>query len=62
MHELATRAELAGARGGFVHVPWLTGQGQPSMPLDTIVQGLEIAIACALATKQDVLRAAGSLH
>jgi len=62
MHELATRAELAGTRGGFVHVPWLTGQGQPSMPLDTIVQGLEIAIACALATKQDVLRAAGSLH
>jgi hypothetical protein len=32
------------------------------MPLDTIAQGLEIAIACALATKQDVLRAAGSLH
>jgi pyroglutamyl-peptidase len=62
MHELATRAELAGTRGGFVHVPWLTGQGQPSMPLDTIAQGLEIAIACALATKQDVLRAAGSLH
>jgi pyroglutamyl-peptidase len=62
MHELATRAELAQARGGFVHVPWLPGQGQPSMPLDKIVQGLEVAIGCALATKQDVRSSAGSLH
>jgi pyroglutamyl-peptidase len=61
MHELATRPELAGTRGGFVHVPWLPGQGQPSMPLDKIVQGLELAIACALATSHDIRREAGSL-
>src|SRR5207248_574545 len=49
MHELA-RPEFAGTRGGFVHVPWLPGQGEPSMPLDTIVHGLDVAIGCALAT------------
>lgn len=62
MHELATRPELASTRGGFVHVPWLPGQGQPSMPLDKIVQGLEIAIQCALTTKHDIRVQAGTLN
>jgi pyroglutamyl-peptidase len=61
MHELATHPALAGTRGGFVHVPWLPGQGQPAMPLDKIVQGLEMAIACALETKHDIRRQAGTL-
>jgi pyroglutamyl-peptidase len=61
MHELATRPELAATRGGFVHVPWLPGQGQPSMPLDKIVQGLQLAIECALATQQDIRKQAGTL-
>ena len=29
-----------GTRGGFIHVPWLPAQGQPSMRLDEIVAGL----------------------
>jgi pyroglutamyl-peptidase len=62
MHELAGRAELRGARGGFVHVPWLPGQGQPSMPLDEIVEGLRLAIAYALATEHDVREEAGALN
>jgi pyroglutamyl-peptidase len=62
MHELATRPELADTRGGFVHVPWLPGQGEPSMPLERIVRGLEVAIACALSAKHDIRQAAGSLH
>lgn len=62
MHALATHPELAGTRGGFVHVPWLPGQGQPSMPLDKIVAGLQRAIDCALATRQDIRRQAGSLN
>jgi pyroglutamyl-peptidase len=61
MHELATRPELAGTRGGFIHVPWLPAQGQPSMPLDKIVAGLQVAIECALVTRRDIRRQAGTL-
>jgi pyroglutamyl-peptidase len=61
MHELATSPGLAGTRGGFIHVPWLPAQGQPSMPLDKIVAGLQVAIGCALATRSDIRRAAGAL-
>lgn len=62
MHELATRLELRDTRGGFVHVPWLPQQGQPSMGLDEIVRGLRLAIACALETKRDIRRQAGALN
>ena len=62
MHELATRPELAHTRGGFVHVPWLPGQGQPAMPLEEIVHGLQLAIECALATKHDIRKQAGTLN
>jgi pyroglutamyl-peptidase len=62
MHFLATLPELRLARGGFVHVPWLPGQGQPSMRLDETVHGLRIAIECALTTVSDVRRAAGALN
>lgn len=62
MHELATRPGLAGTRGGFVHVPWLPGQGQPSMPLDKVVAGLVLVIECALATRQDIRKQAGTLN
>jgi pyroglutamyl-peptidase len=61
MHELATRPELAHTRGGFIHVPWLPEQGHPSMPLDKIVTGLQVAIGCAIATRQDIRRQAGAL-
>jgi pyroglutamyl-peptidase len=62
MHTLATRPEFAGLRGGLIHVPWLPQQGQPSMPLEDIVRGLEIAIHCALTTRQDIRKQAGALN
>jgi pyroglutamyl-peptidase len=62
MHELATNPGCKGIRGGFIHVPWLPGQGTPSMPLDNIVQGLKVAIACAIETKADIRRQAGTLN
>lgn len=60
MHLLA-QPQWHGTRGGLIHVPWLPGQGQPSMPLEAIVRGLEIAIACALRTQHDIRKQAGAL-
>lgn len=60
MHLLA-EPQWHGTRGGLIHVPWLPGQGQPSMPLEAIVRGLEIAIACALRTQHDIRKQAGAL-
>jgi pyroglutamyl-peptidase len=62
MHELATRHELGRTRGGLIHVPWLPGQGQPSMRLDEIVHGLRTAISCALVTVEDIRKEAGALN
>ncbi len=62
MHELATRPELRHARGGLVHVPWLPSQGQPSMRLDEIVEGMKVAIECALSTISDIRVGAGALN
>jgi pyroglutamyl-peptidase len=61
MHLLAQPA-WEGVRGGFVHVPWLPEQGQPSMRLDEIVRGLELAIGVALATQTDIRKQAGALN
>lgn len=61
MHELATRRGFKHTRGGLVHVPWLPEQGQPSMRLDEIVQGLRLAIHCALTTGTDIRKPAGAL-
>ncbi|MEY2617906.1 MAG: hypothetical protein RL522_908 [Pseudomonadota bacterium] len=61
MHHLARRGP-AGARGGFIHVPWLPGQGEPSMPLPQIVRGLRVAIDCALRTTVDIREGAGALN
>lgn len=44
----------SGIKGGFVHVPYLPGQaekrgeGVPSMPLQTIVKGLELMVEAAV--------------
>lgn len=62
MHELATQPGLRKTRGGFVHVPWLPQQGQPSMPLNDIAEGLKVAIACALETRADIRQQAGALN
>lgn len=61
MHRLAL-PRWRGTRGGFVHVPWLPGQGEPSMPLEEITRGLAAAITCALQTHEDEHHAAGALH
>jgi pyroglutamyl-peptidase len=62
MHLLATRPGLAATRGGLIHVPWLPEQGQPSMALDDIARGLEVAIHCALTTGHDIRKQAGALN
>lgn len=54
MHRLATRAELAHVRGGFVHVPWLPEQGSPAMALVDVVQGLKLIISLTLG-KQSIV-------
>lgn len=64
-HLLATRHPAA--RGGFVHVPWLPVQtagrpGQPSMALETMVEGIAAAIACAATTREDLRVAGGATH
>lgn len=61
MHELASQPEWRATRGGMVHVPWLPGQGQPSMRIDETVRGLRLAIECALTTAADVRLQAGAL-
>jgi pyroglutamyl-peptidase len=62
MHMLATARGLRATRGGFVHVPWLPEQGQPSMPLDDMVRGLRVAVRCALTTTRDAVTTGGALH
>ena len=60
MHLLA-QPKWQGVRGGLIHVPWLTEQGQPSMRLPDIVRGLEIAVTCALTTDRDIKKEAGAI-
>ena len=57
----------AGIRGGFLHIPYLPEQavrhpGAPSLPLDTVVAGIRIALQAALATTIDRRLAAGAEH
>lgn len=62
MHTLASRRSLRHVRGGFVHVPWLPEQGQPSMPLEAMVRGLSAALRSAITTSTDAALADGALH
>jgi pyroglutamyl-peptidase len=61
---MRTLARKRTVRGGFIHVPYLPEQarlaaaGSPSLPLDEIIRGLEIAIKTSLTTRHD-LRAVG---
>lgn len=66
MHALA-RTPAPRPRGGFVHVPFVPEQlgdlpGIAAMPLETIVAGLRIAIACALRTRRDARVVGGATH
>ena len=60
MHALE-KQQNRNIRGGFVHVPYLPGQGVPCMLLEEMVRGLRVAVACALVTEQDTLIGAGAL-
>lgn len=64
-HLVATRHRAM--RAGFVHVPWLPEQaarhwGQPSMALETMVEGVRAAIECALSTREDRHFAGGETY
>lgn len=58
MHDLAQGRSAGGrtVRGGFVHVPCARGPGEkrPSLPLETLVEAIRIAIETTLAVKRDV--------
>ncbi len=62
MHALKMQRGSSAARGGFIHVPFLPSQGTPSMTLREIVQGLRVAVDCALTTAKDRALGAGSLN
>lgn len=55
-------------RGGFIHVPFIPGQvssrndTMPSMSLDMIVHGLELAITAITLNKEDKKISNGTLH
>jgi len=59
---------LAGSevRGGFMHIPYLPEQavrhpGQPSLPLNTLVSGIGVALALAMAHRQDLRLGGGAI-
>ena len=61
MHALATKRGFKRTHGGFVHVPYLPEQGEPSLPLAEVVRGLRLAVATALATPRDIAKGAGAV-
>ena len=61
MHQLAAEHGLKKTKGGFIHVPWLPEQGEPSMPLDEITRGIKLAVRVALLTHADFALGAGAL-
>jgi pyroglutamyl-peptidase len=73
MHSLGSQspgpapAGRAPVRGGFVHVPYETGQvprgsGTPSMPEATMAEALAVVVRTALATTADIRLPAGAVH
>ncbi|WOH20276.1 pyroglutamyl-peptidase I [Paenarthrobacter sp. GOM3] len=64
MHALASRP---GVRGGFIHVPYLPEQlppatATPSMPLETMAEGVALVVRTALETTADIRLPAGAIH
>lgn len=62
MHLLTGGAGPAGARGGFMHVPWLPVQGVPHLALRDMVRGAYIALWAAVLAQQDITLGAGATH
>jgi len=64
MHRIA-EGDIEG-KGGFIHIPYLPEQAasynnQPSMSLETIVQGIRIAIDVSLRQQEDIRIVGGTL-
>lgn len=62
MHALRKTSRV---RGGFIHVPFLPGQGkggQPTLPLDTMIAAVAIAIDASLRTRRDRREGGGRIH
>jgi pyroglutamyl-peptidase len=59
MHALRERPSV---RGGFVHLPWLPGQGTPAMELAAMETGIRLVITSALSHRRDLRLAGGRLH
>lgn len=58
---------LSGAKGGFIHIPYLPEQaaahpGEASMAVETVQAALETAIAVALQQDGDVKVGGGATH
>jgi pyroglutamyl-peptidase len=62
MYRLARQRDENRARGGFIHLPFLPQQGTPSMSLETMVRGLQVAVATALRTQNNIAQTAGGIH
>lgn len=62
MHELAKHS--ATIRGGFIHLPFLTGHSAPEPNLDweRMLEGITLAIDTALRIKRDSGQASGTIH
>jgi pyroglutamyl-peptidase len=65
MHQLAKTGGKM--RGGFVHIPYLPEQAarigaQPSMAVETIVKGLEVALETAITFETDISVGDGRTH
>ncbi|QLK60455.1 pyroglutamyl-peptidase I [Enterobacteriaceae bacterium Kacie_13] len=66
MHRLA-HPSCNVVKGGFIHIPYLPEQaakhpGEPSMSVRTVLNALELTIAIALHTEQDLRIAEGATH
>ncbi|MDH2898153.1 pyroglutamyl-peptidase I [Rahnella variigena] len=66
MHRLA-QPSCKVVKGGFIHIPYLPEQaakhpGAPSMSVHTVLNALELTIAIALHTEQDLKIAEGATH
>ena len=64
MHQLASLDDPI--TGGFIHIPFLPEQavkypGQPSMALETIVNGLKTAIETAVTYEKDIVALGGQI-
>lgn len=64
MHALARRRPgRAAVRGGFLHVPRAVAAGdtRPGLPLETMIEGVRIAVATAVRVRRDARVAGGRI-